>query len=196
MTIKIFSNPYLYNSWLWDRYIEQEQEKQYKQEYLCEWNSINYNDVLVNKAKELSVFWNDENNNNINKAEEKQNMKQCEFQLGDIVVVKDEFENVFDGEAILAIPGYDEDNFIINKGNKGVAITVFKLCDNCGELDEAEEFTFDYNGYYEVEDVVCEVHNGLLTLQVYYNMDGNIEINKDTEVEESKEENIDKVKEQ
>jgi hypothetical protein len=114
-------------------------------------------------------------------------MKQCEFECGDVFVVKDEFENIYDGEVLLACPGYDKNSFIVNKGNKGVSIKVLKLCEDCGELNEIEEFTFDYNGYHEVEDVTYEVCNGLLTLQVYYNMDGNVEINEDKTVKEEAE---------
>jgi hypothetical protein len=132
-----------------------------------------YNEVWLDVTQEYN-----------NKPEETKNMKQCEFELGDLIVVKDEFENIFDGEVLIACPGYDESNLIMNKGSKGVSITALKLCDNCGELEEVEEFTFDFNGYHEVEDVTCDVYNGLLTLQVIYKMDGNVEINKSDEVNE------------
>ena len=131
--------------------------KQITENYFNEWNK------LLNEEDQF-------------KTEESQKMKQCEYQIGDVFVAKNEISDVNSGQALLICPGYDKDNLEVFQGKKGVVVTVYKQCEDCGGIEGTERFYFDYNEYFEVVDVSSELINGILTIQVDYDTEGNVDI--------------------
>lgn len=105
---------------------------------------------------------------------EEQKVNKCEFELGDIIIGKDEFVNIKDGEVVLIAPGYKEEDFTVTKTPKGVSVIIDSFDDVDFEEDEVQEFFFEYNECFEVDDVLYNVRDGLLVLQVLYSLGENV----------------------
>lgn len=118
----------------------------------------------------------------INIQEENEKMNKCEFELGDILVAKDEVGEVIDGSAILICPGYNKDDFTVVQNDKGICVAAMKKYDEYNgdmlETNDVEEFCFDFNKYFKVEKVNYNVRDGIFILNVDYDTNGNVEIDE------------------
>lgn len=136
------------------------------------------------KQKENYFKWIafDEMNDINNIQEEKENMNKCEFELGDILVAKDEVDEVLDGTAILLCCGYNKDDFTVVQNDKGVCVAAMKKHIECDgdmyEENDIEEFQFNFNKYFKVEKVSYNVRDGIFILNVDYDTNGNVEIDE------------------
>lgn len=96
-----------------------------------------------------------------------------EMKLGQIVEVKDELNDIFDGEVIMLAPGYSKDDFTVKQVNNNEVIVIVKGNDG---YKENAEYLFDLDGDYEVEKLDAKVVNGVFTLKANYKTDGNVEV--------------------
>jgi hypothetical protein len=113
-----------------------------------------------------------------NNMEEKEEMVKCEFKIGDVFVVQDEFYNIDDAEVVLVCPGYKLENFEVTQTPKGVRVVVeSNVCVDCGGID-TEEFFFEFNENFEVVDVKHNVRDGLFILQAIYDFGMDVEVDE------------------
>jgi hypothetical protein len=130
---------------------------------------------LAKAYQETAELLNNQNENETNKSEEETGMNMCEFEIGDVWVQKDNINNIFDGEAIIVAPGLSTDDFIINDGNNCINVIVIgNECRDCGE-PKINEFNFMLNPFYKVKKKSRTMENGLLYLQVDYDVEDNIQ---------------------
>lgn len=99
--------------------------------------------------------------------------KNSEMKLGQIVEVKNELNDIFDGEVIMLAPGYSKDDFAVKQVNNNKVIVRVKGNDG---YKENAGYLFDLNGDYEVEKLEAKVVNGVFTLKANYKTDGNVEV--------------------
>jgi hypothetical protein len=198
--ILLTTNPngssYFYD--LWKQYLKDgnEQYSIFKNEYLCDFpttkeNKKDRNEIPYTFPK-TSIKWVtlnelcglgglNESNKNKNMEEQKEmnmtmGVKSNDFELGNVILKKNTLQDPFDSEVVLIVPGLTQDDFLVSVTDKGVAITLINECPDCGDF-AGKPFYFDFNPYFEVDDVICTVENGILVLTVLYCL-SNLEINE------------------
>jgi hypothetical protein len=103
------------------------------------------------------------------KAEVKQKMK-----LGEFVVEKDGLHNIFDGEFVMLCPGYELEDFVVNKKDKALSIITKK---EVGVKKNNYKVVY-LSDEYPVKKLGFNVINGVFKLKVEYDIDTNVKVDK------------------
>jgi hypothetical protein len=135
---------------------------------------INLNQI---PRKEIIDFSSWEKENKTQKEEKTETMNNCEFELGDVFVYKNELDNINDAKVIIICPNYNKNDFLVNDGNGYINVIVDAgICEDCGE-PETYEFNFVLNPCYKVKNKEWNVRDGLFILEVEYDTESNVKLN-------------------
>lgn len=100
----------------------------------------------------------------INKSKEDDDM----FNLGDVKLVKNDFDILESGEAIILCPGYGKDDFIVQENEDGVLVVVKT------KEGRWDEFNFGYDPDYKPSKTTYGVKDGVFRLKAEYNLKSNV----------------------
>jgi hypothetical protein len=171
MKLVITSTAVTNNNWLYSMYKQaQMKEEAFKQEYLCQWINDEEGDKM---SESYSWPYNVKLNWSYDELTKKAEVKQ-EMKLGEFVVEKDGLHNIFDGEFVMLCPGYELEDFVVNKKDKALSIITKK---EVGVKKNNYKMAY-LSDEYPVKKLGFNVINGVFKLKVEYDIDTNVKVDK------------------
>lgn len=97
------------------------------------------------------------------------------YKLGEVLVIKNELSDVFDGEVIVLCPGYGkEDIKLVEDKNKGIVYVIFNPIN--GEKS-GHKYKFEADSDYDYK-VTYNIKNGVFKLKAKYDIQTNVKIDE------------------
>ena len=159
----VSSSSRLYNMY---KQAQLNKEEVFKREYLCEFIGDKEGEEMA-QYPYFTVDWSLITKEC--KAEVNEDMK-----LGEIVVEKNGLENIFDGELVMLVPGYELEDFVVSRQDKSLRIVTQK--DNGIKKNNLKDFVLVKD--YSVKCIGYNVANGVFKLKVEYDLDANVKVDK------------------